>query len=203
MARFNQTEGCQTAEVKARICRAARKFGIDSAFEEGGFCKGGKKMSKEKEAEGTDEEEERRRREEEEKAKDKPLEGKTTDELLKMIREQESKKLRSELAKKYKETEEEIKKSLEEDRFTNMNKEIGIIKASIDELRQAIEKISTLETRVVKMEELPEFKGHGLEKGTKAVSVTELAMGADTLSNPLALRKLVEEPEDIKEGEEE
>jgi len=38
MARHNQTEGCQTAEVKAKICRAARKFNIENAFEKGGFC---------------------------------------------------------------------------------------------------------------------------------------------------------------------
>jgi hypothetical protein len=38
MARYNQAEGCQTSEVKARICAAAKHFGIDGAFEEGGFC---------------------------------------------------------------------------------------------------------------------------------------------------------------------
>jgi len=38
MARYNQAEGCQTSEVKARICAAAKHFGIEGAFEKGGFC---------------------------------------------------------------------------------------------------------------------------------------------------------------------
>ena len=38
MARYNQSEGCKTPEVKSKICRAAKKFGIDNAFEKGGFC---------------------------------------------------------------------------------------------------------------------------------------------------------------------
>lgn len=38
MARFSQTEGCQTPEVKAKICRRAKECGFDAAFDEGGFC---------------------------------------------------------------------------------------------------------------------------------------------------------------------
>jgi len=38
MARFNQTEGCQTPEVKAKICRKAKDCGMDTSFAEGGFC---------------------------------------------------------------------------------------------------------------------------------------------------------------------
>ena len=34
MARYNQAQGCQTASVKAKICRAAKKFGIEST----NFC---------------------------------------------------------------------------------------------------------------------------------------------------------------------
>jgi len=41
MARYNQAAGCQTEETKAKICRAARKFGVAAAFEKGGFCYAG------------------------------------------------------------------------------------------------------------------------------------------------------------------
>jgi len=38
MARYNQAAGCKTAEVKAKICSAAKKFNVENAFEKGGFC---------------------------------------------------------------------------------------------------------------------------------------------------------------------
>jgi hypothetical protein len=47
MARYNQAEGCQTSEVKARICAAAKYFGIDNAFEKGGFCYTGEERNME------------------------------------------------------------------------------------------------------------------------------------------------------------
>ena len=48
MARYNQAEGCQTSEVKARICAAAKHFGISGAFEKGGFCYKGEERKMDK-----------------------------------------------------------------------------------------------------------------------------------------------------------
>ena len=46
-ARYNQAEGCQSPEVKGRICAALKHFGCTSSFEKGGFCYKGTKSEEE------------------------------------------------------------------------------------------------------------------------------------------------------------
>ena len=154
MARYNQAEGCQTAEVKARICAAAKHFGIDNAFEKGGFCYKGeeREMDKEEEMEQWLKDAEERILK---KVTDATNAKKTTVDLetsLKAMEERIMKAMEAKLAEKK-------EPSPVEKTFSDVQKKIEALDAKIVSLRKiekslkdAGEDYATLATRIGELE---------------------------------------------------
>ena len=229
MARYNQAEGCQTPQVKGKICRAARKFDIESAFEKGGFCyTGGKgKMTKEElEAAKAELTKQFPDAEEKIKAVESPdefdklkeeLEGGETKTAFETFKEElaaaEGDPVKIEEAKKKywrsewkAEADRKALEAIQEHEKDKEEHELNKLPAKLDGLEQTVEtqaeEIKDLKARMVKMQETTEIKGHGVQPGKgEEPSLLERAMAVDTISDPMALNKLAAEAGKPKEEE--
>jgi len=164
MARYNQAEGCQTAEVKAKICSAARKFGIDNAFEKGGFCYKGVEKSMENK-----EEMEQWLKDAEKRIFDKVTEAinakKTTvsmEDSLKAMEERVMKALDAKLAEKKEPSQ--------------VEKTFGDVQHKIESLDKKIEKLRGLEKTL---------KAEGEDNSNLVARITEIEKQRDDLASTI------------------
>lgn len=161
MARYNQAEGCQTPEVKARICAAARHFDVKGAFENGGFCHQGKEekenIGEKKMSEKKKESEEEDNETEEEEEMHKP----TIQEQLTNILEQYREEGQAEVLKALQKKRAEDEKAKEQDRIGELEKKFGTLDARFNEV---IGKLDAIGVRITKMEEEPAMKPTAVPK---------------------------------------
>ena len=156
-ARYNQTDGCQTPEVKARICAALKHFGVEDSFAEGGFCynKGEKKMSNEecKQNHTCPDGQEWN----DTAGKCMPIQKtvKTIDTQIEDLLKERDERNKQELLVKMKSKVLEEEKAREQDRIGEAEKKIGGLEAKINDLTG---KLAVFDNRMTKMEEIPDVK---------------------------------------------
>jgi hypothetical protein len=162
-ARYNQAEGCQTPEVKARICAALKHFGVEDSFAEGGFCynKGEKKMSEEcKQNHTCPEGQEWNDTEGKCVLIQKTV--KTIDTQIEDLLKERDERNKQELLGKMKSKVLEEEKAREEDRVGEVEKKIGGLEAKFNDmmgkLAVFLAKFDELGKRMTKMEETPDVK---------------------------------------------
>jgi phage head maturation protease len=150
MARFNQTEGCQTPEVKARICRAAKHFGIESTE----FC-GQEKDESNQNGGNNCMSEQSTQQEPKGTTETKDYSKMKFEELVAELRKKEQEKIRAEMIGELTLSDEKLAKKKEDERIYQLNKAIGEIIVRLDKIEQTTPKLDDLSQRLTKMEELP------------------------------------------------
>ena len=164
MARYNQAEGCQTSEVKARICSAAKHFGIDNAFEKGGFCYKGeeRKMSNKDEMEQWLKDAEKRIFDKVTEAINSKKTTVSMEDSLKAMEERVMKALDAKLAEKKEPSQ--------------VEKTFGDVQHKIESLDKKIEKLRSLEKSL---------KAEGEDNSNLVTRITELEKQKDDLASTI------------------